>query len=138
MAIKPLNSNQKQARASAPNTPVGPRPKPARLRRFSPSSLGQPWPGHWPGQPGPNFAEQGPFPCPSGKASRPSRGDLGQPLSIDQVAELLGCSPWTVRQTLLPRGIPHFRFSASGRLIFFQDQVIRWIESQQQGGETTK
>ena len=56
------------------------------------------------------------------------------PLSIDQVARLIGCSPWTVRQTLIPRGLPHFRFKASGRLIFYRDQVIRWIEKQQQGG----
>jgi hypothetical protein len=59
---------------------------------------------------------------------------LGPPLNITEVAELIGCSPWTVRQTLIPRGLPHFRFTASGRLTFYQDQVIRWIESQQQGG----
>jgi hypothetical protein len=138
MAIKLPHSNQKQARASAPNTPVGSGRKPARLRRFSPSSLGQPWPGHWPGQPGPNFAEQEPFPCLPGKAQRPARRSLGEPLSIRQVAYLLGCSPWTVRQTLIPRGLPHFRFKASGRLTFFEGQVIRWIENQQQGGETTE
>jgi hypothetical protein len=63
--------------------------------------------------------------------------DLGPPLSIRQVAALIGCSPWTVRQTLVPRGIPFFRSAASGRLIFYRDQVIRWIE-QQQGGKTTK
>jgi hypothetical protein len=54
------------------------------------------------------------------------------------VAELIGCSPWTVRQTLIPRGLPHFRFAASGKLIFYTGQVTRWIESQQQGGTTTK
>ena len=59
---------------------------------------------------------------------------LGPPLSIREVAELIGCSPWTVRQTLIPRGLPHFRFKASGRLTFYRDQVIRWIESQQQKG----
>ena len=32
---------------------------------------------------------------------------------------MIGCSPWTVRQTLIPRGLPHFRFKASGRLIFY-------------------
>jgi hypothetical protein len=53
------------------------------------------------------------------------------------VAALIGCSPWTVRQTLIPRGLPHFRFKANGRLIFYRDQVIRWIENQQ-GGPTTK
>jgi hypothetical protein len=63
---------------------------------------------------------------------------LGTPLSIGRVAQLIGCSPWTVRQTLLPRGLPHFRFKASGRLVFYEAQIIRWIENQQQGGKTTK
>ena len=82
---------------------------------------------HWPGQDGPFLREPGPILCPTGAA-------LGPPLTIAEVAELIGCSPWTVRQTLIPRGLPHFRFKASGRLIFYQDQVVRWIESQQQGG----
>ena len=57
-----------------------------------------------------------------------------QALTITQAACLIGCSPWTVRQTLIPRGLPYFRFRANGRLIFYRDQVIRWIENQQQGG----
>jgi len=138
MATKLPNGETKGSSASAPKAGMAKARKPAHLRAFPAPSLVPRWPGHWPGQPGPNLAEQGPFPCPPGKAQRPARRTLGEPLSIDQVAELLGCSPWTVRQTLLPRGIPHFRFSASGRLIFFWDQVIRWIENQQQGGETTK
>ncbi len=60
---------------------------------------------------------------------------LGTPLDIRQVAQLIGCSPWTVRQTLMPRGLPCFRFKASGRLTFYEGQVVRWIESQQQGGK---
>jgi hypothetical protein len=60
---------------------------------------------------------------------------LGIPLNIREVARMIGCSPWTVRQTLIPRGLPFFRSGASGKLIFYRDQVIRWIESQQfQGG----
>jgi excisionase family DNA binding protein len=70
-----------------------------------------------------------------GASSRPAL-PLGEPLRIRDVAEMLGCSPWTVRQTLIPRGLPHFRFGASGRLTFYRDQVIRWIEIQQ-GGNTT-
>jgi hypothetical protein len=58
---------------------------------------------------------------------------LGRPLSIAQVAALIGISPWTVRQKLLPRGLPHFRSGASGRLIFYEVQVVRWIEKQQGG-----
>jgi excisionase family DNA binding protein len=70
-------------------------------------------------------------------AGAPFPAELGDPLGIREVAELIGCSPWTVRQTLIPRGIPFFRSGASGRLIFYRDQVIRWIENQQ-GGITTK
>ena len=58
--------------------------------------------------------------------------DLGPALCIDQVAKLLGCSAWTVRQTLMPRGLPHFRFNAGGRLVFYRSQVVRWIEREQQ------
>ena len=116
---------------------MGRRRKPAQLRGFlappgvqcctphytPPRSAKLREPG--PGVPG-RVPEIGPFP------------PLGIPLNITEVARMIGCSPWTVRQTLIPRGLPHFRFKASGRLTFFQDQVIRWIESQQQGGQTTK
>jgi hypothetical protein len=121
--------------------------KPARLRGFLPLSLGQCWPGHWPGQPGAKYAQPGPSIRPSSGPPRALASSfagaslpvkLGEPLGLGQVAELIGCSPWTVRQTLIPRGIPFFRSGASGRLIFYTDQVVRWIESQQQGGMTTK
>jgi hypothetical protein len=59
---------------------------------------------------------------------------LGPPLDIRKVAELIGCSPWTVRQRLLPSGLPHFRSGAGGRLIFYRDQVVRWIQNKQKGG----
>jgi excisionase family DNA binding protein len=81
--------------------------------------------------------EQGPFPEASGSVRHGTAHSLGVPLCIEEAAELIGCSPWTVRQTLIPRGLPHFRFKANGRLIFYRDQVIRWIENQQQGGNTT-
>jgi hypothetical protein len=62
--------------------------------------------------------------------------DLGAPLSIAQVARLIGCSPWTVRQALLPQGLPHFRSRANGKLIFYEQQVVRWLLRRQrhQGG----
>jgi len=66
-------------------------------------------------------------------AIRPS-STLGVPLDIRGVARLIGCSPWTVRQRLMPSGLPYFRSGASGKLIFYTDQVIRWIENQQKGG----
>ena len=59
---------------------------------------------------------------------------LGPPLNLTEVAALIGCSPWTVRQKLLPKGLPYFRSAASGKLIFYRDQVIRWIERKQKGG----
>lgn len=56
-------------------------------------------------------------------------------MDIAAVARLIGCSPWTVRQTLIPRGLPHFRFRASGRLVFYEGQIVRWIEQQQGGNQ---
>jgi excisionase family DNA binding protein len=77
---------------------------------FLPSGLGQPYPQHClPPEP------------------------MGMPLTIGEAARLIGCSPWTIRQTLMPRGLPHFRFGG-GKLIFYQNQIIRWIEAQQKGG----
>jgi hypothetical protein len=74
---------------------------------------GQCCPGHDPGVPGP----------------------LGDPIPIRAVARMLGCSPWTVRQKYLPQGLPHFRSGPQGKLVFFRDQVIRWVlERQQRGG----
>ncbi len=65
---------------------------------------------------------------------------LGLPLSITEVAQLLGCSAWTVRQRYMPQGLPHLRATHGGRLVFFRDQVITWIlkrqQFQQKGGPT--
>jgi len=62
--------------------------------------------------------------------------ELGEPLSIQQVAALLGCSAWTVRQRYLPQGLPHLRACRGGRITFFRDQVTQWIlkRQQQKGG----
>lgn len=60
---------------------------------------------------------------------------LGPPLSIREVAGLIGCSAWTVRQRYVPQGLPHLRSGPSGKLIFYRDQVVRWIVNQQQKGE---
>jgi hypothetical protein len=70
-----------------------------------------------------------------GVANRqPVRSDLGPPLSIREVAAMLGCSPWTVRQQHIPRGLPHFRSGPNGKLVFFRDQVVAWILTQQKKG----
>lgn len=135
MNTKLPNLQLKRSPRSTPKVRLPFARKSARLRGFLADDPGQCWPGHWPGQPGPPGREQGPFPEPAGATESASRGArLGMPLNIGEVARLIGCSPWTVRQTLIPRGLPHFRFRASGRLIFYRDQVIRWIENQQQGG----
>lgn len=60
---------------------------------------------------------------------------LGGPLDIEDVALLLGCSPWTVRQKFLPQGLPYLRASASGKLIFFRRQVLDWILERQRKEE---
>jgi len=51
------------------------------------------------------------------------RHDLGARLDIGQASRLIGCSGWTVRQTLIPRGLPHFRFTPRGRLVFYEEQI---------------
>ena len=57
--------------------------------------------------------------------------DLGDALDLAQVAALIGCSPWTVRHGLIPKGLPCFRPRANGKLIFYRQQVVRWILRQQ-------
>lgn len=57
--------------------------------------------------------------------------ELGEPLTVKQVAVLVGCSVWTVRQRLIPSGLPHFRTRPSGRLTFFREQVVSWVLEQQ-------
>lgn len=56
---------------------------------------------------------------------------LGAPLTIGELCTLLRCSPWTVRQRYLRQGLPHFRSGPSGKLLFFRNQVIRWVLEQQ-------
>ena len=56
---------------------------------------------------------------------------LGEALAIGEVARLIGCSVWTVRQQCLRQGLPHFRASRSGRLIFYRNQVVRWLIGKQ-------
>lgn len=67
------------------------------------------------------------------KARRRTQEDpLGEALSIEEVAKLLGCSVWTVRKKCLPRGLPYFRIGATGKLVFYRAQVTRWILQQQE------
>ena len=61
----------------------------------------------------------------------PTQDALGEPLSIRQVAELIGCSVWTVRQRLMPSGLPYFRIGTAGKLTFYRNQVVRWVLNKQ-------
>ncbi len=97
----------------------------ADLLGLAQRTLGQHCPTHYPGVPEA-------LGCPTAATSPASR--LGAPIDIRQVAALLGCSPWSIRNTWIPKGLPCLRSGASSKLIFFTDQVIRWIERQQQGG----
>ncbi len=89
-------------------------PKPAETFEFSHEPLGQRYPHH----------------CPQHENDA-----LGEPLTISEVARLIGCSPWTVRHQYLPKGLPHMRSGRLGKLIFYRNQVVRWIlQHQQKGG----
>lgn len=74
--------------------------------------------------------------CPTLSASELTTRDevLGQPLGITEVAKLIGCSAWTVRQRHIAQGLPHFRSGPNGKLIFYRNQVIRWLLRQQEKG----
>jgi hypothetical protein len=102
---------------------IGKRRKSADWRELLQSAIGQHCPTHCPTQPEPSSGQ----PAASGATSR-----LGKPIDIRQVADLVGCSPWSIRNTWIPRGLPHFRSGASSKLLFYTEQVVRWIENQQQ------
>ncbi len=96
-------------------------PKAAPSLALSPSRLGQSKPPH----------------CPT---RCPQVGDpetLGATLTIGETAALIGCSAWTIRQKYLPMGLPHFRVGSNGKLIFYKNQVIRWVIAQQEKGGRT-
>jgi hypothetical protein len=93
-------------------------PKAARLLDFSPTELGH----------------SSPQPCPPHCPQPGEANPLGTPLSIGDVAKLIGCSTWTIRQKYLPLGLPHFRPSPTGKLLFYKTQVIRWLIRRQKGG----
>jgi hypothetical protein len=63
--------------------------------------------------------------------------ELGEPIDIRGVANLVGCSVWTIRQRYLPAGLPHLRHAPHGKLVFYRTQVIRWLlQRQRQKGGT--
>jgi len=71
-------------------------------------------------------------PQPGAGGSGPETDALGDPIGIREVAELIGCSVWTVRQQCIRQGLPHFRVNRTGKLIFYRSQVVRWLFDKQQ------
>ena len=63
---------------------------------------------------------------------------LGKPMGIREVAHLIGCSTWTVRQRYVPYGLPHMRSGRNGKLIFYRNQIIHWLLAEQQKGGTIR
>jgi hypothetical protein len=66
--------------------------------------------------------------------TQPGNHQLGKPLSIEEAARLIGISPWTIRHKLIPMGLPHVRFKAGCKLIFYEAQLVAWIIRNQKGG----
>lgn len=99
--------------------------KPPKTLAISPSGRGQRYPHPCPEQ----------YPYPGNQSSDVSADLLGPPLTIREVARMFGCSAWTVRQRLIPLGLPYFRLTPNGKLMFFHNQIVRWvIERQRQKG----
>lgn len=97
---------------------------PLAIQAIPLTSLGQSYPRH--------------YPQPQGTGGRAIEvrecSPLGLPLSIREVARMIGCSAWTIRQRHIPAGLPYFRAGSNGKLVFFRDQVIQWILQQQKKG----
>jgi hypothetical protein len=69
-------------------------------------------------------------------ASRPKgkdEEDPGEAIGVVEVAEIIGCSVWTVRHRCLKQGLPCFRPSRKGKVFFYRNQVIRWLIEKQTG-----
>lgn len=85
--------------------------------------------------PGQSYPERCPHPEDAARAILAE--PLGAPLGVREAARLIGCSAWTVRQRYLPAGLPHHRLTQNGKLIFYRNQIIRWLLRQQQKGGIT-
>jgi hypothetical protein len=93
--------------------------KAAETLEFSRPGLGQRNPQHCP------------YPAEAASTTEVRPQPLGEPLTIHDVAELLGCSAWTVRQRYLREGLPHLQARPRGKLVFFREQVISWTLKRQ-------
>jgi len=101
-----------------------------RKSDFESSTMPNDFKGFQPQDPGQNCPQD--YPQYDQGSDGASETALGHPLGIREVAQLLGCSAWTVRHRYLKAGLPYFRTASSGKLIFYRNQVIRWLLSKQQ------
>jgi hypothetical protein len=84
----------------------------------------------------PRLGQLNPHGCP--KQTQAISNELGPPMNIREVASMIGCSVWSVRQKLIPsEGLPHVRLAPRGRIVFYQKQVEAWLLRKQklQGGK---
>ena len=97
-------------------------PEESKKQQLSGIDLGQAYPHHYPHRVDFEGVEDDP---------------LGTPMTITEVARILGCSQWTVRQRHLRAGLPHFRIGRTGKLMFYRKQIVHWILENQKrkGGE---
>lgn len=79
----------------------------------------------------PSLGQRDPQHCPSHQDAGNVLSALGEPMSITEAAEIIGCSVWAIRQRYIPQGLPHLRSGPAGKLIFYRHQVVRWILQQQ-------
>jgi hypothetical protein len=78
-----------------------------------------------------------PLSAPESAPYRRENFELGEPVTIRQVAALIGCSVWSVRQRLIPQGLPHFRSGPGSKMVFYRNQVVAWVlarQNQRKGG----
>ncbi len=78
------------------------------------------------------------LPAPADQSFGAGADILGEPMGIHEVAKLIGCSAWTVRQRYVPYGLPHMRSGPNGKLIFYRNQIIHWLLTQQEKGGTIR
>jgi hypothetical protein len=84
----------------------------------------------------PPLGQLNPHGCPG--PTKAISAELGPPMNIREVASMIGCSVWSVRQKLIPSGgLPHVRLAPRGRIVFYQKQVEAWLLRMQklQGGK---
>jgi hypothetical protein len=79
----------------------------------------------------PRLGQRDPQQNPTHEVAGNALDALGEPLSIREVAQIIGCSTWAIRQKYIPQGLPCLRSGPAGKLIFYRHQVVRWILQQQ-------